>query len=159
MSLSTRIRCLVRPLLAGLIVLALVPAEAEIYRWTDAQGALHFSDKPPAQDRVERVRVPETNSFRAAPVEEPSAAQAEDRRPAKAKSVVMFSAEWCGYCRQARRFFQANRIAFRERDIEKESAARREYDRLGGTGLPLILVGDRRLTGFSEASFRSYYDD
>jgi glutaredoxin len=157
MDLSTRIRSLVWLTLAALVFLALAPAEAEIYKWTDAKGVLHFSDKPPPQDQVELVRVPATNSFRAAPVAEPSVARAESRRPAKAKSVVMFSAEWCGYCRKARRFFQANGVAFRERDIEKEPAARREYERLGGAGVPLILVGDRRLTGFSEAGFRRLY--
>ena len=157
MDLSTRIRSLARLALAALVFLALAPAEAKVYKWTDPKGVLHFSDKPPPQDRVELVRVPATNSFRAAPVAEPSVVRAEARRPAKAKSVVMFSAEWCGYCRKARRFFQANGVAFRERDIEKEPAARREYERLGGAGVPLILVGDRRLTGFSEASFRRLY--
>ena len=157
MDLSTRIRSLARLALAGLVILTLAPAEAKVYKWTDAKGVLHFSDKPPPQDQVELVRVPATNSFRAAPVAEPSLARVEDRRPAKGKSVVMFSAEWCGYCRKARRFFQANGVAFRERDIEKEPAARREYERLGGAGVPLILVGDRRLTGFSEASFRRLY--
>jgi glutaredoxin len=70
----------------------------------------------------------------------------------------MFSAEWCGFCRKARRYFKANGVTFRERDIEKDAAARREYERLGGNGLPLILVGDQRLSGFSEDGFRRLYE-
>jgi len=70
----------------------------------------------------------------------------------------MFSAEWCRYCREARRYFQTNRVAFRERDVDKDPAARREYDRLGGTGLPLILVGDQRMSGFSVDAFRRLYE-
>ncbi|MBD3641679.1 MAG: DUF4124 domain-containing protein [Marinobacter sp.] len=32
---------------ALLCLLATTPAHAEVYRWTDANGAIHFSDKPP----------------------------------------------------------------------------------------------------------------
>ncbi|MGF2733994.1 DUF4124 domain-containing protein [Marinobacter sp. DUT-1] len=32
---------------ALLCLLATTPANAEVYRWTDANGAIHFSDKPP----------------------------------------------------------------------------------------------------------------
>jgi hypothetical protein len=50
-------------------------------------------------------------------------------------------------------------VAFRERDVERDSGARREYERLGGSGLPLILVGDKRLPGFSEERLRRVYGD
>ncbi|MFO7529365.1 MAG: DUF4124 domain-containing protein [Marinobacter sp.] len=32
---------------ALLCLLATTPAHAEVYRWADANGAIHFSDKPP----------------------------------------------------------------------------------------------------------------
>ena len=139
-----------------LAALALSPALAGVYKWTDAQGVLHFSDKPPADGNADQVQLRPTNSFRGGVPAQ--AAPAKPQPPAKAKSVVMFSAEWCGYCRKARSYFQANRVAFRERDVDKDPAARREYERLGGSGLPLILVGEQRLSGFSEDSFRRLYD-
>jgi glutaredoxin len=147
-----------RRLLAAVLFLfatAPYPAWAEVYTWTDAQGTLHFSDKPPIDGTADRVRLQPTNTFRGAPAETAPGDQAQ--RPANTKSVVMFSAEWCGYCRKARHYLQANGVAFRERDVEKDPAARREYDRLGGSGLPLILVGDQRLRGFSEEGFRRLY--
>jgi glutaredoxin len=151
--------------LAGLLtatLMALVPVstqvQAEVYKWTDAQGALHFSDKPPREGDAERVQLQPTNSFRGTPRATASEGPVQAPSPVKTKPVVMYSAEWCGYCRKARRYFQANRIAFRERDIEKDRAARRAYERLGGSGLPLILVGEQRLSGFSQDSFRRLYD-
>lgn len=37
-----------------MVVLAL-PAAAEIYRWTDARGSIHFSDTPPPRQEHDRV--------------------------------------------------------------------------------------------------------
>jgi glutaredoxin len=141
----------------GLPCLALAPIQAEVYKWKDAQGVLHFSDRPPGDGKADRVQLPPANSYPSPPAEVAPAERAQAKRPAKARSVVMFSAQWCGYCRKARDYFQSSGVAFRERDIEKDAAARAEYDRLGGTGVPLILVGDRRLNGFSEDSFRRLY--
>jgi glutaredoxin len=152
-----------RFLAAVLVTASLVltfPTQAEVYKWTDAQGVLHFSDKPPADGNADQVRLRATNSYRSAiPADTIPQASAKPQRPAKAQSVVMFSAEWCGYCRKARAYFQANRVAFRERDVDKDPAARREYQRLGGTGLPLILVGEQRLSGFSEEAFRRLFEN
>jgi glutaredoxin len=149
--------------LAVALVIALAAAQsatlAGVYKWTDAQGVLHFSDKPPADGSADQVQLRPTNSFPGGmPAEATPTTAVQTKRPVKARSVVMFSAEWCGYCRKARQYFQANRVAFRERDVDKDPAARREYERLGGTGLPLILVGDQRLSGFSEDGFRRLYD-
>ncbi len=142
-----------------LLALAVSPALAGVYKWTDAKGVVQFSDRPPAEGPADQFQLPLTNSSRGRiPAQATPGEPVAAKRQAKAKSVVMFSAEWCGYCRKARRYFQANRVAFRERDIDKDPAARREYERLGGRGLPLILVGDRRMSGFSEDGFRGLYD-
>jgi len=151
-----------RRFLAATLVIALVvplsSTQAQVYKWADAQGVLHFSDKPPADGNADQVQLRPTNSFPGnMPAEATPTTAVQAKRPVKARSVVMFSAEWCGYCRKARQYFQANRVAFRERDVDKDLAARREYERLGGSGLPLILVGDQRLSGFSEDGFRRLY--
>ncbi len=147
-------------LVLALLALGLVlpQAGAEVYKWQDAQGVLHFSDKPPAEGQAEQVVVRPANSFRGMPVEPAPEATPPAKPSGKGKSVVMYSADWCGYCRKARSYFQANGVSFRERDVDKDPAARAEYERLGGSGLPLILVGGKRLNGFSEASFRSLYE-
>lgn len=34
-----------------------IMASAEIYRWTDEQGKMHFTDSPPAGKQVEEIEV------------------------------------------------------------------------------------------------------
>lgn len=42
-----------------LCVLLTTPAAAEIYRWKDASGVIHFSDIPPRHQHHSRVQVPD----------------------------------------------------------------------------------------------------
>jgi glutaredoxin len=70
----------------------------------------------------------------------------------------MFSADWCPVCRRARAFLAERHIPYTDRNIETDPAARKEYERQGGRGVPLILVGERRLSGFSPDSFLSLYE-
>jgi hypothetical protein len=40
-------------------LLLALPAQAEVYKWTDEQGRVHFSDKPPSEDTPEyQLRTP-----------------------------------------------------------------------------------------------------
>jgi mycoredoxin len=66
--------------------------------------------------------------------------------------VKMYATSWCPYCAKARAYFARRGIAYVEVDIEKSREGRAEYDRLGARGsIPVILVGPRRMNGFSEA--------
>lgn len=54
--------------------------------------------------------------------------------------VVMYATEWCGYCKQTRRFLDQRNIPYKEFDIEKDAVARKDYEALGGGGIPIIDV-------------------
>jgi glutaredoxin len=42
-------------------------------------------------------------------------------------------------------------IAFTEKNVGKDPAARQELASMGLTSLPVLLIGDKRLTGFNPA--------
>lgn len=73
------------------------------------------------------------------------------------RKVVMYATSWCPYCQQARNHFRQQGIPYVEYDIEKDAAARRDYNAFGGRGVPVIFVGKRRLNGFSVAAFNRIY--
>ncbi|MFJ2283918.1 glutaredoxin family protein [Pseudomonas sp. NPDC087803] len=62
--------------------------------------------------------------------------------------VVLYSTDWCGYCKQTKRFLDSKGIAFQEFDIEKDAEARKAYEALGGRGIPLIDVNGTLIRGF-----------
>jgi glutaredoxin len=67
--------------------------------------------------------------------------------------VVMYTTQWCPSCYRARQYFKRHSVNYIEYDIEASAENLAKFRDLGGTGIPLILVGDRRLLGFSPRSF------
>jgi mycoredoxin len=75
----------------------------------------------------------------------------QDAAPGYASArVVMYSTDWCGYCKQTRRFLDSQGIPFKEYDIEKSTDGRQAYEALGGRGIPMIDVNGTIIRGFSE---------
>lgn len=149
-------------LLFGLLSSVLTDASAGIYRWVDAEGRVQFSDRPPPKAAAEEVELSHINTYRGVSIEVLEEWQGMRSRPPqrrKSKKVVMYSAPWCGVCTQARRFFRAEGIPFRELDVDKSRTAKREWERMNANGVPVILVGNRRMNGFSEARFMELYRD
>lgn len=136
-----------------LLLALLLPAAdlpAEIYKWVDEQGQVHYSDQKPDDRPVTEV-TEDPGSYQGigygtVEIGAPEAAPRKER-------VVMLSASWCGTCKKARTYFRRNGIPFREYDIETSRTGKRLYEQLGANGVPVILVGKKRMNGFSEAGF------
>jgi mycoredoxin len=62
----------------------------------------------------------------------------------------MYATSWCGYCRRAREFFAVHKIPYVEHDVERDKGASRQHRKLGGGGVPTIVVGGQVVRGFSE---------
>ena len=67
----------------------------------------------------------------------------------------MYSTPWCPYCKKAREYFKRHQFSYVEYDIEASATNLENFRALNGNGVPLILVGDRRLQGFSPQSFEA----
>jgi glutaredoxin len=63
--------------------------------------------------------------------------------------VTLYATDWCGYCKQTRRFLDSKGIPYTEYDIEKSKEGRKAYEALGGRGIPLIDVNGTLIRGFS----------
>lgn len=136
-------------------LLVSVFAQAEIYKWVDENGRVHFGDSPRAEDGAEKVRVDVVSYdfVEVAPID----FYQSDKKRTPARQVVMYSTSWCGYCRKAREHFVANKVKFVEYDIEQDKAAHQRFKALGGKGVPLIVVGKQRMSGFSAQRFDQLY--
>jgi len=124
---------------------------AEVYKWTDSAGHLHFSDKSHENEKAEKITLKVDNP----PITIDKKNTTVPASPVK--QTVMYATSWCGYCKKAREYFRKTKIPYTEYNIEKNKQAKRTYDSFGGKGVPVIFVGQERINGFDISSFNEIY--
>lgn len=67
--------------------------------------------------------------------------------------VVLYSRPGCGYCDLAREQLTESKVQFKEYNVEASSKAQREFEKLGGKGVPLTVFNGKTISGYSEAAF------
>ena len=121
---------------------------ADIYQWRDAKGKIHFGDKKPEQGAAKKLEL-DINTY--------TNVSFDSSALDVGKRVVMYSTDGCGYCKKAKAYFITHDISFTEYNIDKDQAAKRRYTAMGAKGVPVILVGKKRMNGFSEEGFKRIY--
>jgi glutaredoxin len=131
-------------------------ASAQVYKWTDPAGKVHYGDRPPDDAKTEQLKL-DVRSYDG-PVQVTDWAailrKKSSASPA-ARGITMYSTSWCVHCKRARNYFKENGIRYNEVDVEASEANQKEFKELGGGGVPLILVGDKAMRGFSEEHFQA----
>jgi len=130
-------------LLASLLAF---PASAGVYKWTDAQGHVHYSDSPPVAAQSMQLKLQSFNG----PVK-------VSRVIGTDSGVTIYTTEWCGVCRRAKAFFRQNGVPFHEWDVEKTDYGAAKFRQLGGSGVPVITVGTEKMMGFDASAFMSMW--
>jgi glutaredoxin len=153
-----------RHLLLIALCLLTLPAGAGITKWTDAEGRVHYGDRPPGnQVKTEALRGTVSLSDGMTSVEQeflspPAPAdktQANLPRPPRG-AIWIYTTPRCGYCRHAKEHMLLKNIAFVEKDITANARHKAEFKALGGRGVPVTLAGAKRIDGYSEAPFEAF---
>jgi glutaredoxin len=135
--------------LFGALLAPATPA-AGVYKWTDADGRTQFGDRPPEDVAAQEINIKAFDG---------SAEASSVGDAAIDRSVTLLSATWCGVCTRAKEHLRARGISFTEHDVEKSGIGKSEFKRLNGKGVPIILVGQQRMNGFSVAGLDKLLKD
>ena len=161
----------VRILLAFVaLLLSFSSAGAEMYQWVDESGVVTFKDTPPpASKKLKRVKVYNDSDFAPAPPEQTAPATRSSKstvtptsQPATPKkerfsgTVELYVTDWCGYCKKAQNYLKSRNVPYVAYDIEKDSAAKQRHRELGGQGVPLIIIGSNKMSGYSQETLEYY---
>lgn len=66
-------------------------------------------------------------------------------------NVVIYSTPSCGYCKLAKTFFTEHNVAYTEKDVASDEAARDEMiAKTNQMGVPVILIDDAVVIGFDK---------
>lgn len=125
---------------------------AEIYKWVDASGNSHFTDKPPSGTQVEELEL-KINTYTAVEIR-PLVERLGNKR-----KVVMYDASWCSICKSAKNYFRENSVPYVSYDIETNRIGKLHYKLLKGKSVPILIVGKKRMNGFTIARFEPLYKE
>ena len=69
------------------------------------------------------------------------------------KQVVIYTTSHCPACKVAKDYMAQKGIHYQEIDVETSKEGNAAYQKLGGHGTPLIMVGDKKMQGFNSQEF------
>lgn len=65
--------------------------------------------------------------------------------------VVMYSADWCGYCQRARALLERRGVVYEDIDVDVVADARAQMQqRTGRSSIPQIFIGGQHIGGSDE---------
>jgi glutaredoxin len=143
------------------------PSVADMYKWVDEKGVVHFSDTPPDNaDRSDVETLPaytthENDEY----TKESHSIENKDNRSnptdtlgknpwVKKPKVELYTTSWCPWCKKARNFFRERGIVFVEYDIEKDKAAARRKAQIDRqNGVPFAVINGIGISGYNERAY------
>lgn len=127
---------------------------AEVYRWVDSAGSVHYTDRPPPAS-IKQVK---TLSGKGNVVE--ATKESFDTKRAREKSPVTLYGGPCGpLCDMARAFLNQRGIPFEHKDPSREPEIALEVKKLTGSlEVPVLVVGKTHQKGFEPSSWGSLLD-
>lgn len=143
-----------RLVLAMAMVAFAASAAAQLYRWKDEQGKVHFSDTPPPAGAREVQKKGVAAGSAGASENLPFALH----QPMKDFPVTLYSAPSCESCSPARAFLNARGVPFKEVSVRTDEDIAQLNRAIGGNVVPALLVGSTVIKGFEEGSYQRALD-
>jgi glutaredoxin len=124
-------------------------AQAQLYRWVDEQGKVHFGDSPPPRARdVKKGATPP-----------PPAEQFELAAARKNNPITLYSAPECGpTCNDARALLNKRGVPFTEISVTDNEKIEQLKKVAGEARVPTLLVGSTVQKGYSASVYDGLLD-
>jgi glutaredoxin len=140
--------------LAALVVVVATPAAAQMYRWVDKDGRVHYSNSPPPA----AARNVEPRNLSPSVVEssqQPYAVQ----QAVKNFPVVLYTHADCKEpCADARKLLASRGVPFREVAVTDEKTQDELKRATGDTQVPVLMVGKQANRGYESGMWNAALD-
>jgi len=114
------------------------PAFPQIYKWTNKDGSIVFSDTPPPRADIKEVKI------------------WEEKREHRNIEVILYMKEWDPPSLRARAYLKTLGVHLTEYDVKKDKSKNKERARKcgGRSGVPVIDVEGIILVGYNESQIK-----
>ncbi|GAA5167342.1 glutaredoxin family protein [Viridibacterium curvum] len=129
-------------------------AVAQVYRWVDKDGKVHYGDQPPPELKSEKPNLPSNSVGQ-------QEGSYEANKAAQAAPVTLYTAPDCkDLCDKARALLKKRKVPFSEKSVtSKEQLA--QLGKLTGSKepqAPSVTIGSKAIEGFSEGGWNGALD-
>lgn len=136
------------------LLLCMAGASAQVFKWVDEKGVVHYSDTPPPPTQ-KKVEVKSFNGSGGAAADLPfELAEAVRNFP-----VTLYTTTQCGACDQGRSLLQARGVPFSEKTVTTNDDQKKLSEAGSAGQLPLLLVGSNKLVGFESGAWNQALSD
>lgn len=68
-------------------------------------------------------------------------------------TITVYSADWCGYCRMVKNYFDSKDIEYTEKNVEHDANfAKEAVEKSGQMGIPVVDMDGTIIVGFDKAT-------
>ncbi len=138
------------------VILALVAttlSAQSVYRWTDANGRVQYSDQPPPPG----VKVEERNLKGSSIQNNENSLATDDAQ--KRNPVTLYVSECGDSCDSAKGYLNKRGIPHTIVDPTRSAELNKRFkDETGSNSLPVLKIGERRVVGWSESNWAGALD-
>ena len=143
-----------RYLILGVLAFYALSASAQLYRWTDSSGRVHYTDTPPPPTATNVKQ--KTSSVADSGPSEPFVLQ-QARRDFPVK---LYSAPNCQPCASARELLNVRGVPFSEVSVTNGPEYLEELQKTTGvSGVPALVVGRHAQSGFEAGMYHRMLDE
>jgi glutaredoxin len=129
--------------------------------WRDRVGYLELDSPPPLSPadarRVRDERYARANPNRRAGGASGSAGSAMDRFDQP--TVLLYYADWCGYCKKAKRHLDGKDVEYELLDVDRPAIKEELVQKTGQRGIPVIEVNGRIMKGYNAQRLDEMLDE
>ena len=134
------------------------------YKYTDDAGQLHIVqslDRVPTQYRnqIGEIVLEGEPVWATSTTQMPALRPRKEFTPAKRRAlgrnsgVVLYYAEWCGYCKKARRWLDERNVVYDMRDIDIARYSEELMEVSGSRSIPVLSVDGEIVRGFKPTAY------
>jgi glutaredoxin len=128
-------------------------AAGNLYKWTDKDGNVHYTDQLPPPD----AKVLERKKFTDTPADAPSSSYAL-QQAIKNFPVTLYNADSCDACTKASTFLTQRGVPFTEKNARDATGAKELKALTGKLDVPVMQLGSQVIHGYEEGSWKIALD-